>query len=123
MTNERLINNEEMMSYDELDQIAGGTVAEFNEIWSALEKKAGTVGAVSEGLRKVLDMMPGGNVGSAAWRNVAAPLAEKALKDVFGINSYISIGWLGTGFRESGNTYSKNGKGLSHNQVLQIIGA
>ena len=48
---------------------------------------------------------------------------EKALKDCYGIDAYISIGWLGTGFRESGNRYSKDGKSLSHSEVLNIIAA
>ena len=68
-------------------------------------------------------MLPGGDIGTAAWRNVAAPLAEKALKDCYGIDANISIGWFGTGFRESGNSYSKGGHGLSHQQVLDIIAA
>ena len=123
MTNERIINSVEMMSFDEFDNVAGGTVAEFNDIWAALEKQAGTLGSVSSGLRTILDMLPGGAVGTAAWRNVAAPLAEKALKDCYGIDSNISIGWLGTGFRESGNSYSKGGQSLSHQQVLDIINA
>ena len=123
MTNERIINSVEIMDLDQLDNVAGGTVAEFTDIWAAIEKKAGTIGSVDEGLRKILDMLPGGNIGTAAWRNVAAPLAEKALKDCFGINANISIGWLGTGFRESGNTYSKGVQGLSHSQVLKIINA
>lgn len=120
MTNKMILSNE-VLSEVELERISGGTVAEFNDIWSALEKKAGLAGSVSEGLRKILEMVPGGAIGTAAWRNAAAPLAEKALKECFGINSYISIGWLGTGFRESADTYSRNGQGLSHKQVLDII--
>ena len=36
MTNEIL--KDEIISDIELDQISGGTVAEFNDIWNALEK-------------------------------------------------------------------------------------
>lgn len=123
MTNERLINSVEVMSFEELDSVAGGTVEEFNDIWAALDKQAGTVGSVSSGLRKILNMIPGGDIGTAAWRNVAAPLAEKALKDCYGIKANISIEWLGSGFRESHNSYSRDGQGLSHQQVLDIINA
>lgn len=122
MTKEKIFTNE-LLTDTQLDFINGGTVAEFNDIWNALEKKAGVAGDISNALRKILDMVPGGGIGTAAWRNVAAPLAEKALKDCFGINSYISIGWLGTGFRESNNSYSRNGQGLSHQDVLNIINA
>ena len=113
----------EILSEEELYFVNGGTVSELNDIWGALEKKTGTLGDVSSVLRTILDYLPGGAVGTAAWRNAAAPLAEKALKDCFGIDSYISIGWLGTGFRESGNQYKKNGTGISHQQVLNIINA
>ena len=122
MTNEKIFANE-ILSEEQLDNINGATVAEFTEIYAALEKQAGVVGTVSEGLRTVLNHLPGGKIGTSAWNNVAAPLAEKALKDCYGIDSNMSIGWLGSGFRESGNQYSKNGNGLSHQQVLDIIKA
>ena len=122
MTNEKIFANE-MLSEEQLSSINGGNVGQFTDILNALEKQAGTLGDIDNGLRKILDMLPGGNIGTAAWRNIAAPLAEKALKDCYGIDSNISIGWLGTGFRESGNTYSKGGNALSHQQVLDIIKA
>ena len=121
MTKEMFTN--EILNDAQLDQISGGTVAQFEEIYSALEKQAGVAGDISNGLRKILDAIPGGDIGTAVWRNAAAPLAEKALKDCYGIDAYISIGWLGTGFRESGNRYSKDGKSLTHAQVLDIINA
>ena len=122
MTKEKIFTNE-ILNEMELENISGGTIAQLDDIWNALEKQAGTLGDIDNALRKILDALPGGSIGTAAWRNVAAPLAEKALKDCYGIDSYISIGWLGTGFRESGNRYSKNGQGLSHQQVLNIINA
>ena len=105
MTNE-IITNKEILSMEQLDSVNGGTVAEFTD---------------DSALRTILDHLPGGKIGTAAWRNAAAPLAEKALKDCYGIDAYISIGWGGSDFRSSGNTYSKNGKGLSHQEVLNII--
>ena len=121
MTKEILTN--EILNDAELENISGGTVAQFEEIYSALEKQAGVAGDISNGLRKILSLIPGGDIGTAVWRNAAAPIAEKALKDCYGIDAYISIGWLGTGFRESGNRYSKDGKSLSHAEVLNIIAA
>lgn len=122
MTSEKSFANE-MMSSEQLDNISGGTVEQFTDIWNALEKQAGTLGDIEGGLRKILDSIPGGQIGTAAWRNVAAPMAELALKKCYGVDSNISIGWLGTGFRESGNTYSKGGNSLTHQQVLDIINA
>ena len=122
MTNTKILA-EEMMNAEELEKVSGGTVAEFTEIYAALEKKAGTVGAISEGLRTILDHIPGGKIGKSVWNNGGVRIAESLLKKCFGINSNMSIGWVGTGYRESGNIYSKNGKGLSHQEVLNIINA
>ena len=121
MTKEIFTN--EILNDAQLDQTSGGTVAEFEDIYSALEKQAGVAGNISNGLRTILNLIPGGDIGTAVWRNAAAPIAEKALKDCYGIDAYISIGWVGTGFRESGNRYSKDGKSLTHAQVLDIINA
>ena len=122
MTKEKIFTNE-IISDAQLENVSGGTIAQFTDIWNALEKKAGVMGDIDNGLRKILDMLPGGSIGTAAWRNVAAPLAETALKKCYGIDANISIGWLGTGFRESGNTYSRNGQSISHQDVLNIINA
>ena len=48
MTNEKIFASE-MIDMDQLDNISGGTVAEFNDIYNAFEKKVGTVGEVSNG--------------------------------------------------------------------------
>ena len=117
------IFEEEMMNAEELEKVSGGTVAEFTEIYAALEKKAGTVGVISEGLRTILDHIPGGKIGKSVWNNGGVRIAESLLKDCFGINSDMKIGVLGSGWGEKGNIYSKNGKSLTHQQVLDIIKA
>ena len=122
MTNEKIFTNE-IISDTELDNISGGTVAQFNDIWEALEKQDGAMGKVDNTLGKILDMLPGGKIGKAAWRNIAAPLAETALKKCYGIDANISIGFVGTGGGESGNSYKKNGQSISHQDVLNIINA
>ena len=122
MTKEKIFTNE-IISDAQLDNISGGTVAQFTDIWNALEKQAGIMGDIDNGLRTILNHLPGGNIGTAAWSNIAAPLAEMALKKCYGIDANISIGWLGTGFRESGNSYKKNGQSISHQDVLNIINA
>ena len=122
MTKEKIFTNE-IISDAQLDNVSGGTVAQFTDIWEALEKQAGVMGDIDNGLRKILDMLPGGKIGTAAWRNIAAPLAETALKKCYGIDANISIGFLGTGGCESGNSYKKNGQSISHQDVLNIINA
>ena len=122
MTKEKIFTNE-ILSDAQLDNISGGTIAQFKEIWEALEKLAGVMGKVDNTLGKILDMLPGGKIGTAAWRNIAAPLAETALKKCYGIDANISIGFVGTGGGESDNTYKKNGQAISHQEVLNIINA
>ena len=68
MTNTKIFANE-ILADEQLEKVSGGTVAEFTEIYAALEKKAGTVGAISEGLRTILDHMPGGKIGKSLWNN------------------------------------------------------
>ena len=120
----KAILKEEMMNMEQLDNISGGTVDEFNAIYSEMEKKMGVVVDISNGIRKIGGAIPvAGQVGTAAWNNVGSRIAERILKDSFGIKANISIGWGGTGFRESDNYYSKDGKRLTHGQVLDIIKA
>ena len=120
----KAILKEEMMNMEQLDNISGGTVDEFNAIYSEMEKKMGVVGDISNGIRKIGGAIPvAGQVGTAAWNNVGSRIAERILKDSFGIKANISIGWGGTGVRESDNYYSKDGKRLTHGQVLDIIKA
>ena len=54
---------------------------------------------------------------------VMAYTMESFLKNDFKINSNISVGWGGTGFRESGNSYSDKftGATLSHEEVVQRV--
>ena len=120
----KAILKEEMMNMEQLDNISGGTVDEFNAIYSEMEKKMGVVGDISNGIRKIGGAIPvAGQVGTAAWNNIGSRIAERILKDSFGIKANISIGWGGMGFRESDNYYSKDGKRLTHGQVLDIIKA
>ena len=118
------IINEEILNMEQLDNISGGTVDEFNEIYSTMEKKMGVVGDISNGIRKIGGAIPvAGQIGTVAWNNAGSRIAERILKDSFGIKANISIGWGGTGFRESDNYYSKDGKNLTHGQVLDLIKA
>jgi hypothetical protein len=120
----KIINNEEMLNIEELDKVSGGTVDQFNEIYSAIEKQAGVAGDISNAVRGIVKEIPAvGAAGTSIWRNAAAPMAELVLKKEYGIDAKISIGWVGTGFRESDNQYSRNGKSLTHQEVLGIMNA
>lgn len=115
-----MLKNSAKLNFDELNQVAGGTVKEYEEIIDAI----GSGTFVNSYLRTVIKMLgPVGLVGkSAAYAATAKPM-EKALKHDFGIDAYISVGWGGTGFCSTHNTYSKDGKSLSHQEVLDILRA
>ncbi|MBR1647703.1 MAG: hypothetical protein IJ685_13160 [Selenomonadaceae bacterium] len=61
MTKEKIFTNE-ILSDAQLDNISGGTIAQFTEIWEALEKQSGVMGKVDNTLGKILDMLPGGKI-------------------------------------------------------------
>ena len=106
----------------ELDRVVGGTVAEFEELLDAFNTKLGFFGDISSAARKALDMLgPGGSLGKSAAYVALAPCFEKALKHDLNIDTYISVGWGGTGFRSTHNRYSIDGKSVSHQEVLQMI--
>lgn len=120
MKNE-MLKNQNALSFDELDQVSAATVGELNEIISAMEDVSGTAGKVSGGLRKVLGFLPYEKVGTSAYNLIMAPVVEKGLKSELGIDANTSIGWLGSDFRSSHNTYKLNGKAISHQEVLNMI--
>ena len=118
-----MLKNNAKLNFEELNQVAGGTVKEFNEIFDAYNSLGGSyLESISSGARELLDIL--GPAGSAAKSAVICALAkpfEKALKHDFGIDAYISVGWGGTGFRSTHNRYSKDGKSLSHQEVIEMI--
>ena len=117
MTNKMILKGE-MLNEEQLDMVNGGTVAELNELVSAFADNNKILGAL-EGVREFLS-----NVKAGSLTNIPMAYAmENFLKKDFGIDSNISVGWLGTGTRESGNTYREisTGKGLSHADVVQRV--
>jgi hypothetical protein len=46
------------------------------------------------------------------------------LKDEYGIEAHIDIGWLGLGIASENNTYKdiKTGKSLTHQEVMKRLG-
>ena len=120
-----MLKNTAKLNITELDNVAGGTVKEFNEIFDAYNSLAGSyMESIGSGARELLDIL--GTAGSGAKSAVICALAtpfEKALKHDFDIDAYISVGWGGTGFRSTHNRYSKNGKSLTHQEVVDMIRA
>ena len=102
---------DEVMSDEELDQVAGGTVAEFDEICSAM--------ANNPFVKKILGAsshMPVGNV-------INKEVVKYFLKENLNIEADISIGVLGTGIGSYHNTYKDltEKRYLTHAEVIKRV--
>ena len=103
----------EQLNDEQLDSVAGGTVGQLHELVNAMAGNNDLMKFLTGASEIAAGIFPAANI----------PLAyamEDQLKKL-GISSNISVGWLGTGVRESGNTYSMNGKGMSHEEVVDFI--
>ncbi len=103
-----------------MGNVTGGTVNQTQELWKAILSKQGTVGAIGDAVTFIANKVPGAGELSNC---VIAHGCEKILDLQFGMKANLSVGWLGTGFRESGNSYSIGNKSYSHAQVLDMINA
>ena len=106
--NEKL--NVEVMSLEELDQVSGGTVGEFEDILKAFSKydMLKTISGIST-------HVPGAN-------KLTVELVQDTLREI-GIEAEIDLGFLGTGIGSKKNKYLAVGSGrsLSHSEVLERI--
>ena len=104
----------EMMTMEQLDNVAGGTIAELKELVGALQSNS-----VARGLGKAYSHIPG----------VSEAIKYGVARDLFnmGIESDISVGFCGTGAWSKNNKYwdiSNGGfKPMTHAQVLERIKA
>lgn len=102
----------ELMSDEELDQVAGGTVGELSEIFKAFSDNPFLKGVLDTGAHIPVfnDMMAKGTVGM--W-----------MKDKLGIEAKFHTGLVGTGFLSSKNEYTDmyTGSPLTHEQVIDCI--
>lgn len=105
-----MLKDNAKLNINELNHISGGTVKECDELVDAYggPDALGFVG-------------PRGYCGNM-YQAYAIAL-EKALKEDFNVDAYVSVGYGGTGFRSIHNTYSINGKSLSHQEVIDMIKA
>lgn len=104
------INNEEIMSLEQLDAVAGGTVDEFDELVTAFAKHPALKHAVGLAVH-----VPGAN-------ELTTDLVQRALYQI-GIEADIDLGLCGTGIMSKPNKYTSvaTGASLSHEEVLARI--
>ena len=102
---------EEMMNAEELEKVAGGKVAELEELTEAIIHNS-----TWKFLGKANSHIPGAN-------RLLADAVEDTLKDYLNIDADISLGAFGTGAGSSKNTYRdmKTGQYISHAEVLDRI--
>ena len=117
MTNEMKLQNE-VLSMEELDNVNGATCEELHELTKALTSNNNVLNFFADAA-ELLSKYKAGCLGNI-------PLAyamQSFLKNDLGINSNVSVGWGGSGFRETHNTYSDRATGasLSHADVLKRV--
>ncbi|MBR2180006.1 MAG: hypothetical protein IJ862_06410 [Selenomonadaceae bacterium] len=103
------------MSDEELDGVAGGTLGQMQDLFSAIvevESGSSVLGYMMNGAACVI---PGVN-------EINKSVVKKNLS-LIGIDAKIDIGWLGWGICSEDNVYTdkKTGKSLSHEEVLSRI--
>ena len=108
-----LTSNNRMNDF-ELDNVVGGTRAEVDQIvWAYCNTN----------LRNDYFFAPGGYATKSGKYLAEVPILENFLKSDFNIDANISVGFYGSGMREKANTYSINGKSISHQEVISMINA
>ena len=118
MTREMILNNEkifadEILNDAELETVNGSTCAELHELYQAMDGNKPLLKFITGVGEAVGSAVPPTNV-------IFAHTMERVLK-IFKIDSNISVGWGGTGIRSSGNTYSRGGRPLTHEQVVHML--
>ena len=101
----------------ELDCVAGGTLAEVNQLADAFAKKGGGFCEVVADIHNALS----GQSGIAGPVNILLREAVGKGLNQLGISHDLSVGVLGTGFMSKSNKYSYNGRSISHDEVLKMI--
>ena len=91
-----------------LEQVAGGTVKEFDELLSAVSDNP-----IVRGAAKLDSHTPVANT-------LMARVIEKQLLNI-GLEADIDLGWGGTGIGSKHNKYRLNGKDISHKEACDYI--
>ena len=106
------ILKDEILKDEQLDQVAGGTVREYEEICSSMANNP-----ILKGILETGSHVPISN-------QVDKVLVEDILKVEMGIKADISLGFLGTGLGSKSNTYKdlrNGGRSMTHAQVINRI--
>jgi len=106
---------DEAMSDEELDNVAGGTLSQMQDLVSAIVK-------VKSGSSVLGDMMNGAGCFLPGFNEINKSYVKETLSRI-GIDAQIDIGWLGYGICSEDNVYTdkRTGKSLSHEEVLSRI--
>ena len=102
------------LNVNQLENVSGGTVSEYDEIFRALFKKMGG----SDGIISDLGT-------HCPFANVqVSDSIYLYLRDKYGIRADFSLRFLGTGLGSDPNTYKEVGTNriLTHEEVLRRIG-
>ena len=91
-----------------LEQVAGGTVKEFEELLSAVSDNL-----IVRGAAKLDSHTPVANA-------YIARVIEKQLLNI-GLEADIDLGWGGTGIGSKHNKYRLNGKDISHKEACDYV--
>ncbi|MBR6123791.1 hypothetical protein IKQ19_09415 [Candidatus Saccharibacteria bacterium] len=91
-----------------LEQVAGGTVKEFDELLSAVSDNL-----IVRGAAKLDSHTPVANA-------YIARVIEKQLLNI-GLEADIDLGWGGTGIGSKHNKYRLNGKDISHKEACDYV--
>jgi len=107
------------MDMEVMENVNGGTVTQTREIWKTLvRKRVGVDGDVLNALPLLADRYL---LVSDVSNCPIAYQCESILGKVFGMKANMSVGWGGSGFRESNNSYSIGNNTYSHEQVIEMI--
>ena len=99
---------DKILTEQELNEVAGGTVKEFDELLSAVSDNP-----IVRGAAKLDSHTPVANT-------LMARVIEKQLLNI-GLEADIDLGWGGTGIGSKHNKYRLNGKDISHKEACDYI--
>ena len=108
---------EKKLTTEEMDLVAGGTLAELNDLAKAYCRKGGMFGKIVADAYSKVDGKSGlvGPVNFLLKKAVGDALSE------LGIKSDMSVGFLGTGGGSDPNKYWYKGNRIAHAEVLKIV--
>ena len=99
---------DKILTEQELNEVAGGTVKEFDELLSAVSDNP-----IVRGAAKLDSHTPVANA-------YIARVIEKQLLNI-GLEADIDLGWGGTGIGSKHNKYRLNGKDISHKEACDYV--